>query len=213
MDAQAKKITDEQLDFLKELVNIGAGNAVAALEQVLQCKVDVLMPAVRILPAPEVAPYLTGSPAVPVIGVRMDLFGDVTGALYVILSRDELEKIAVIIRNISHDEMSGEENYALAAIAEISNVLAGVYLTAIHDFCSLTIYHSIPLAAVDMIQSLLDETLVEASGADSEIFIFINEFAVKTRSFKMYMLLIPSPGSFDRLSGSLQAARGGIRHS
>jgi chemotaxis protein CheC len=213
MDAPLRKITDEQLDFLKELINIGAGNAVTALEQVLQCNVDLLMPKVRILPAPEVASYLTGDPAVPVIGVRMDLIGDVTGALYVILSRDNLEKISVLIKNVSHDEMSDEENYALAAIAEIGNVLAGVYLTAIHDFCSLTIYHSIPLAAIDMVQSILDETLVEVYGTIPDIFLFINEFAIKTQSFKMYMLLIPSPDSFNRLAGSIQAVQGGLRPS
>ncbi|MCX6691008.1 MAG: chemotaxis protein CheC, partial [Methanoregula sp.] len=134
MEAQVQKITDEQLDFLRELVNIGAGNAATALSQVLQCQVDLRMPVVRILPAPEVASALTGSPAAAVIGVRMDLVGDITGALYVILSQNDFDKVSVLIKNVSHDEKSDEKKYALAAIAEIGNVLAGVYLTAIHDF-------------------------------------------------------------------------------
>jgi chemotaxis protein CheC len=213
MEAKLQKITDEQLDFIRELLNIGAGNAGGALEQVLQCKVELCMPKVKILRAHEVATYLTGSPAVPVIGVKMDLVGDVTGALFVILSQDDLEKISVLIKNVSHGEMSNKETYALHAIAEISNMLAGVYLTAIHDFSSLSIYHTIPRSAVDMIQSILDETLIEVCGTIPDIFVFVNEFAVKTQSFKMYMLLIPSPGSFDSLAGSFQAARRSIHHS
>ena len=35
MNMLKQKITEEQLDFLKEMVNIGAGNAVTALGQVL----------------------------------------------------------------------------------------------------------------------------------------------------------------------------------
>jgi len=213
MKAKAQKITDEQLDFIRELLNIGAGNAAGALEQVLQCKVELCMPKVKILRAHEVAPYLTGSPAVPVIGVRMDLVGDVTGALFVILSQDDLEKISVLIKNVSHGEMSNKETYALHAIAEISNILAGVYLTAIHDFCSLSIYHTIPLAVIDMIQSILDETLVEVCGTIPDIFVFVNEFGIKHQSFKIYMLLIPTPGSFDALAGSFQAAGRSIHHS
>ncbi|MCX6690496.1 MAG: chemotaxis protein CheC [Methanoregula sp.] len=212
METQVQKITDEQMDFIRELVNIGAGNAVTALSQLLQCKVELLMPTVQVLRAHEVAPALTGSPAAAVIGVRMDLIGDVTGAFYVILSKDDLKKISVLIKNVSHWD-TGEKDYVLETIAEIGNILAGVYLTAIHDFSSLVIYHTIPRAAIDMIQSLLDETLVEVCEIMPEIFIFMNEFAIKTQSFKMYMLLIPSPDSFDRLAGSLQAARGGIRHS
>jgi len=211
MDGPLQKITEEQLDFLKELVNIGAGNAVTALEQILQCRVDLQMPSVKFLPACEVASYLAGSPAAPVIGVRMDLIGDITGSLYVIISQNELENIAILIKNIPHDPIENEEAEILASIAEIGNVLAGVYLSAIHDFCSLTIYHTIPRVAVDMVQSILDETLAESGGISPDIFIFVNEFATKSRSFKMYMLLIPIPDSFDRLSGSLNAARGGLR--
>jgi len=143
----------------------------------------------------------------------MDLVGDVTGTLYMLLSRDDFEKISILIKNISHGEMSDDENYTLSTVAEIGNVLAGVYLTSIHDFSSLTIYHTIPCTAVDMIQSIIDETLVNLSKTVPDIFIFINEFVIKTLSFKMYLLLIPSPDSFDRLVSSLQTIRRGIHDS
>lgn len=42
-------VSQEYFDVLKELGNIGAGNATTALAQMLQCKVDMKVPQVRLL--------------------------------------------------------------------------------------------------------------------------------------------------------------------
>ena len=42
-------MTDEYVDVLRELGNIGAGNAMTALAQLLNCKVDMQVPQVRLL--------------------------------------------------------------------------------------------------------------------------------------------------------------------
>lgn len=44
-----ERVTTEYYDVLKELGNIGAGNATTALAQMLQCKVDMKVPQVRLL--------------------------------------------------------------------------------------------------------------------------------------------------------------------
>ena len=44
-----QKVTTEYYDVLKELGNIGAGNATTALAQMLQTKVDMKVPQVRLL--------------------------------------------------------------------------------------------------------------------------------------------------------------------
>ena len=44
-----ERVTTEYYDVLKELGNIGAGNATTALAQMLQTKVDMKVPQVRLL--------------------------------------------------------------------------------------------------------------------------------------------------------------------
>lgn len=92
-------------------------------------------------------------------------------------------------------------------MAEIGNILAGVYLTAIHDFCKLNIYHSAPRIAIDMIQSLLDESLASLSREVREIIMVINEFSTDEGSIRTFFLLIPSAKSVRTLVDSIEEVR------
>jgi len=48
-DMSLDSVTQNYMDVLKEIGNIGAGNAMTALSQMLQCKVDMQVPQVRLL--------------------------------------------------------------------------------------------------------------------------------------------------------------------
>ena len=50
-------MSQEYFDILKELGNIGAGNATTALAQMLQCKVDMSVPKVGLLEFREVGGF------------------------------------------------------------------------------------------------------------------------------------------------------------
>lgn len=43
------EMSNEYFDVLRELGNIGAGNATTALAQMMQCKVDMAVPKVQLL--------------------------------------------------------------------------------------------------------------------------------------------------------------------
>ena len=53
-DLNMEQLTDQYFDVLKELGNIGAGNATTALAQMIDCKVDMCVPQVRLLEFKEV---------------------------------------------------------------------------------------------------------------------------------------------------------------
>ena len=48
-DVNLDQMSNQYFDVLKEIGNIGAGNAMTALSQMLQCKVDMKVPQVRLL--------------------------------------------------------------------------------------------------------------------------------------------------------------------
>lgn len=52
--------SEQYFDVLKELGNIGAGNATTALAQMIQCKVDMKVPQVRLLDFQEVGQAMGG---------------------------------------------------------------------------------------------------------------------------------------------------------
>ena len=55
MSTNTQLFTEEQLDFIREMMNIGAGNAVTALQQMRHCPVDLIIPTVHVLPVVQVS--------------------------------------------------------------------------------------------------------------------------------------------------------------
>ena len=146
--------SEEQLDYLVELLNIGGGNGSTALSHLLHCEVDMKLPRVEVLPVARAAAAL-GSPALPAACLRMKMVGDLTGYLFFSVPDDQKAKLADLGERalLGPAGKNPDPDRVLATVAEIGNILAGVYLTAIHDFCKLNVCHSVPVAAVDMPQA------------------------------------------------------------
>ena len=127
-------LTAEQMSFLTEMMNVGAGNAAAALEQMLKCQVDLLMPQVFVVPTAQ-APSILGNPSSPVICVRMGMVGDVTGEVFFIVPDEHHNKLAYLmgeealrpaqLRRAAQDGAATNER-VLSTIGEIANIVAGV---------------------------------------------------------------------------------------
>ena len=76
--------SDQYFDVLKEIGNIGAGNATTALAQLLQCKVDMKVPQIRLLGFSEVGAAIGGEEQL-MAGVYLIVEGDVTGSMMFLL--------------------------------------------------------------------------------------------------------------------------------
>jgi len=206
-------LTREQLDFLTEVMNIGAGNAATAFSQIIQSEVNLIIPRVRVLSLPKAVAEVIGDPSLPVTCVRMGIVGDVTGQLFFIVPYEQKADLSHLVRQaapggslMSYDSLQSSD-LDLAALTEVGNVLAGVYLTAVHDFCKLNVYHTAPTQASDMIQSLLDESLAALSYEVQTLILIENEFIVSEKHIISFLLLVPSPKSVKTLVDSMGRVR------
>jgi chemotaxis protein CheC len=203
-------ITEEHLDFIREMMNVGAGNASTALNQMLQCPVDLIIPKVHILPAAKVASILD-NPASLVLCVRMEIVGDIAGDMFFIVPEEFRKKLISLAEKPlpGRYKLNGQKQKEgdLSAIVEIGNILSGVYLTAIHDFCGLNVYHTVPALAIDMIQPLLDESLIKTSIQLQTTIMIENEFVVEDHHSKTLLLIIPSAESIEPMISSFKQAK------
>jgi chemotaxis protein CheC len=69
-----QELTNLQVDALKEIGNIGAGNAATALAQIINTKIDMNVPRVSILEFDKV-PALIGGADTYVVGIYLTVFG------------------------------------------------------------------------------------------------------------------------------------------
>ena len=137
-------MTSEYLDVLKEIGNIGAGNATTSLAQVLQKKVDMKVPHVDLMEFKEVGRWLGGEDTI-MAGVYLLVEGDITGSM-MFLSKRETAKYMVnqLMMGMGHPESEDFDEMELSALSELGNIMTGSYLNALSDLTHLKIYPSTP---------------------------------------------------------------------
>ena len=90
-------LVDERcLDILREVGNIGAGNATTALAQIVNCKIDMEVRKARILDFNELSQIL-GGPDTPIIGILFELSRDINGMMMFALSLDSAKQLIKLL--------------------------------------------------------------------------------------------------------------------
>ncbi len=200
-------LTDKEMDFLREMLNIGAGNAAGAFAQMLNCPVDVTIPEIYFFPASDIPPFLK-DPAKSFATVSMNMVGEVKGKLFFLVPDEKKDKLIEIVGNTSPGGGNkGGVEVDLSVLEELGNILAGVFLVAIHDFCKLNIYHSVPDLRSDMLQALIDESIAAATRESSQIILAVSTFIIVGENIKTFFLIIPDMKSTKKLLNSISDAR------
>jgi chemotaxis protein CheC len=201
-----EKHLEMELDYLTEMMTIGAGNAATALEQLLHREIDLKVPSVKIL-SPMDAGGVLGRPSMLVSCVVSGMLGDVTGDMFFVMQgRYRTDILNIIMESYPGSDKKNIE-LQQSMLTEVANIIYGVFLTAIHDFCKLAIFYTIPFLATDMFQSLVDESIAKASIRTTELILIECEFIISEKNIKTHLILIPSPESIRKLIDSMQAAR------
>jgi chemotaxis protein CheC len=202
-------VSEELLDYLVELLNIGAGNAATALNQLLRCEVNVRIPAVDFLSTFAEAASALGDPSLPVAASRMKMVGDVIGDLFFVVPDDQKTKLTELADRavLGLNKAEADPDRVLTTLGEIGNILAGVSLTAIHDFCKMNVYHSVPVLAVATVQAVLGEPLAQRSREGATMILAKIEFIIGANQLKAFLLIVPYGEFLKALVASMQKVR------
>lgn len=155
-----KNFKDFKMDVLKEVGNIGAGNAATALSQLLNKPIDMAVPKVQLLSFEEITDKVGGAEEL-VYAVFLRVEGEAPGNLFFILTP---EAASSLLSRIAGIEVSGGDELSemeLSALSEIGNILAGSYLSSLADFTSLSMYPTVPALAMDMAGAILGYGLLQ----------------------------------------------------
>lgn len=202
MAVQLDNMNTMVLDVLKEIGNIGAGNAATALAKMINKKVDMKVPQVTVMDVQDV-PELLGGEEVEVCGIFFKLEGDMEGSIMFILTLDAAK---TLIRLMMPGFDTGTiDEFAVSALKEIGNILAGSYISSLSGLTSLNIKISIPSLAVDMAGAILSVPAVHFGLVGDKILIIQNEFieCQENESVEGFFFLIPEVDSYDILLRSI----------
>jgi len=149
-----EQVTETYYDVLKELGNIGAGNAMTALSQMLQTKVDMKVPQVRLLEFSEVGEMMGGEELI-MVGVFLGVEGDITGSMMFMVEEQTARHLIQKITMGMLPSGSEFEEMGLSAMKEVGNIITGAYLNSLSTLTNLKIFPTPPALTVDMAGGIL----------------------------------------------------------
>ncbi|MDZ7672952.1 MAG: chemotaxis protein CheC [Halanaerobiales bacterium] len=190
-----------QKDALKEVGNIGAGNAATAFSEVLDRKIEIDVPSVQIIPLEDVS-TITGSEEDHVAGILFNVTGQAPGNILFIFPSESIKYLVKVVMDveIEPDEM-GEMEVSL--LKELGNILSGSYLKSIGDMTEINMIQSIPGFSYDMAGAILSSTMISASKTGDNVLLIETEFMDGERKIEGYFFFIPQIESLKTILNAL----------
>jgi len=196
-----EKVTENYFDVLKELGNIGAGNAMTALSQMLQCKVDMRVPQIQLVNFKEVGALMGGEEQI-MVGVFLAVEGDITGSMMFLVEQKSAKHLInkIMMGMASNDDKFNEME--LSAMQEVGNIITGAYLNSLSMMTNLKIFPSPPALTVDMAGAILSVPAIEFGVYGDKILLIQSQFFDDTE-IDGYFILIPDIESYSKILTSL----------
>ncbi|MCM1568807.1 MAG: chemotaxis protein CheC [Roseburia sp.] len=207
-DVTLEKVSTAYYDVLKELGNIGAGNAMTALSQMLQCKVDMQVPQVKLLDFSEVGAMMGGEEQI-MVGVFLAVEGDITGSMMFLVERGTAKHLVNKVMMGMATEGDDFNDMELSAMKEVGNIITGAYLNSLSTLTNLTIYPSPPDITVDMAGAILSVPAIEFGVMGDKILLIQSRFFDEIE-LDGYFIMIPDLESYAKILTSLGLAVEGV---
>jgi len=185
----------EKKDILKEIANIGAGNAATAFSTMVDQETKITVPRIELMPIEEL-PEITGSQEDYIACTLINFDGELSGKILLVLEMGSVEKILHLL--FGEGELP-ETEIQNSALRELGNILSGAYLKAINIFSDLNLSQGLPAVAYDMAGAVLSSSVIDYSQSGDKIILLETEFIISEKKLELYYFFIPEEKSIDIL--------------
>ena len=201
-----EEFSDMEFDVLKELSNIGAGNATTAVSTMMNLKMNMSIPVIKFLEFKELAEVIGGAENI-VVGILLGLQSDLDGMMMFIMDRHSAVQVINTILSMNGaptmDESSDFDEMDLSVLQELGNIIAGAYLSAISTMTNLVITATVPYLSVDMAGAILSVPAIEYGKVSDKALLIQSQFNDEGLKVDGYFILVPTLESFEKIFTSL----------
>ncbi|PKM68102.1 MAG: CheY-P-specific phosphatase CheC [Firmicutes bacterium HGW-Firmicutes-2] len=195
-------IDSVQMDILKEIGNIGAGNATTALSQLINRRIDMGIPVVKVLEFKDLSEVLGGAEN-PIVGILLGLEGDISGMIMFVLEQSAAHILINMLMGKNIDNFEDFDEMDLSALKEIGNIISGAYLSSLSSLTSLRILATVPYMAIDMAGAILSVPAIEFGKVGDKALLIQTDFGGDRENVFGYFILIPDMPSYGIILRSL----------
>ena len=198
-EMRIEELSDTEFDVLKEISNIGTGNAATAISKLLGGRVDIKVPDIRFLQFSEL-PEIIGGAENEVIGILVSLENDIDGMMMFVMDKPSASVIVNRILNRDNEELGQEmSEMEISVLSEFGNIIAGSYLSAISGLTGMVVSPSVPALSDDMAGAILSVPAIEFGKMSDRVLLIQSEFLSESGQAKGFFILVPTLKGFDNI--------------
>jgi len=152
-------ISKEELNEFNLLSNMGAANAAESLSKILNKRIDLSIPEVRLTPVEKI-PDLFGNLQEPYMGVMLGIEGEINGTLLLLLQEKigfELIDMLYGTDTSANKELSED---GVSALKELTNIIGASILNVYAEKSNMVVKPNVPIFVHDYLQSVMDTVLI-----------------------------------------------------
>ncbi len=197
-----KDLNEVQLDILKEIGNIGQGNAASALSNLLNEYINIAVPDINILDFNEVVNFL-GGPENLAVGLLVGLSKDINGMMLCIMQKPFIDHMLSNTFSKKVDSLLDLNEMDVSFVTEVGNILASSYVNAISSMTGIETALSVPTLSIDMVGAILSVPAVQFAQIGDRVLFIDDSFIIGETQIKSNMILVPELHSLGTLFSKL----------
>jgi len=194
-------VNNMYVDVLREIGNIGAGNATTAIASMLGLRIDMNVPKVELMDASKLGSAICPEDEI-IVGIFLEVQTDIEGSMMFLLKMGSAQYLVNKLMMRDADYKAEFDEMDLSALKEIGNIIAASYLSALSGMTRLTITPSIPYIAVDMAASILIVPALQFGQFGDNALLIETEFGDDVM-IDGYFILMPEQDSYDKILTAL----------
>ena len=184
-----------QLDALKEVINIGGGNAATSLSQLINKPVHMTVPTIEVMAYEDMFEQVMSEDTM-IDAVLTKMFGQAEGVFLLVGLEEDMKHLASIM--LPENSETNSEMLD-SALKELANILVNSFLNAVTKLLDINLLTSIPLLTRDMFGAIVSSVYMESGQYDDTILILKNEFYYMGERMEAALYFVPTPGVLDKL--------------
>lgn len=182
------------MDVLKEIGNIGSGNAVTALANLLSKKIYMSVPKVRIIDFKDIATILGEEELI--VGIYLNLKEDIEGNIMFTI---DMKSATNLLKMLLDREVEELDEISISALSEVGNILSSSYVNALSELTGLKIAVSVPSIAIDMAGAILSVPAIQFGLISDKVLFIETVFEEGDNQVKGNLFLLPNIESFQKI--------------
>ena len=194
-------LNDIQLDVMREIGNIGAGNACTALSVLLGTTVDMSVPSIHLIGSDAAAELLKDSGLC--MGICVEVTDDLNGMMINIVSCDFAKRIINTFYPKEIDSVEQLDEMDSSVLNEMANITSGAYANSLATLTSMLVNIGTPKQVVGTVDELMKMPAKQFMSPGEKLVVIDEEFLIGDERISSNMILALESDSLVKLFGKL----------